>query len=116
MTGAPCAGPHAFRAFGDPARPGVAISRCIVCDVDEADTITPRRGLRFEHAKFRQALPGMRVADSPGEVCRVTQVRGGTVYYRTDDGAGGKWCTTVGRFADSVARVLPDQPEEVSHA
>lgn len=72
--------------------------------------ITPRRGLRFEHATRRQARPGVRIEDSPPEVCRVTMVRQGTVYYRGADGEGMRWRTGVEGFRDIVGQVL-DEPQ-----
>lgn len=81
--------------------------------------IVPRYGLRFEHATLRQARPGTRIADCPPEVCRVTAVRKGTVYYRGADGEGAGWRVSVDYFRDIVARVLDEPeptPEEIAAA
>lgn len=73
----------------------------------------PRRGLRFEHARWRQGVPGVRFEDCPPVVCRVTKVTATTVYYRSDDGDGGSWYTSPETFAEKVGRVLPDAPRTV---
>lgn len=71
----------------------------------------PRRGLRFEHARWRKSVAGLRFEDSPPVVCVVTKVTAGTVYYRPvdDTGTGNPWHTSVDTFAEKVARVLPDE-------
>ena len=75
--------------------------------------VEARRGLRFEHARWRQTVAGVRFEDCPPVVCRVTKVTGTTVYYRAevDGGAtGNPWRTSVDTFAEKVARVLDDAP------
>ena len=71
-------------------------------------TETVRAGQRFEHARFRQSLPGVRVADSPHEICRVTRTTATSVYYRTDDGAGNRYVIDRDRFAEIAIRYLED--------
>ncbi len=63
-----------------------------------AQPVIPRPGLRFAHARFRASIPGVRVADSPAEVCRVTRVARGSVYYRTGDGTGNRYVIDADRF------------------
>jgi hypothetical protein len=60
----------------------------------------PRRGARFEHARFITGSP--RAGTATPVLCTVTAVRGTTVYYRTD--AGSKFRTDVATFPGVVGR------------
>lgn len=63
------------------------------------------RGVRFRHDRFREAVPGVRVADSPHQVMRVTRVTNVSVYYRRDDEhTRGDW---VMDRADAERRFAP---------
>ncbi len=64
------------------------------------NAVTPRKGLRFEHSRQidRHGNP---------EVCEVTAVRQGTVYYRNSTGFLTK--TPVTSFSESVLAVLPGE-------
>lgn len=57
---------------------------------------TPKRGRRFEHARYFQGDGAERRPD----VCTVTTVRQGWVFYRTETGMGMK--QAADRFADNV--------------
>ena len=43
-----------------------------------------RRGLRFEHARYIQGSP--KAGTARPDICTVTRVAAGTVYYRTETG------------------------------
>lgn len=66
-----------------------------VSGADNRPEITPRRGLRFVHARMLDAATGR-----PLELV-VTAVRRGVVYYRGADGCG-SWRCDVERFAEKV--------------
>lgn len=70
--------------------------------------VDPHQGMRFAHARMRQALPGLRIADQPPQVCRVTRVTARAVYYRTGDGQGSRYVIDPARFPELVGELLPD--------
>lgn len=69
--------------------------------------LEPRQGMRFAHARMRQALPGLRIDEQPAEVCRVTRVTSTAVYYRAGDGERTLYVSKRDRFAEKVGEVLP---------
>lgn len=68
------------------------------------ESITPRRGLRFEHARQRVAVPGVKVGDCPHAVCEVTRVTAYSVYFRNHTGF--KSVVDRDRFPEIVLRVV----------
>lgn len=66
------------------------------------------RGTRFEHARLRQYVPGVRIGDSPPDIARVTRVTRAAVYYRMSDGDGGTYRITPERLHEIVGKMLPD--------
>lgn len=63
---------------------------------------TPTAGRRFEHARYIQGSP--KAGTARPDVCTVTRVTAGTVYYRTETGM--KMCQDRARFSESVGRWL----------
>lgn len=63
------------------------------------------KGDRFRHDRFREAVPGVRVADSPYQLMQVTRVTKALVYYRVADGdTKGQW---VADRTDAEHRFIP---------
>jgi hypothetical protein len=61
-----------------------------------------KAGARFEHARYIQGSP--KAGTARPDICTVTRVATGTVYYRTETGM--KMKQDIERFADSVKRWL----------
>ena len=67
------------------------------------DVPTPHRGLRFRHARQRHQIPGLPVREWPAEVCEVTAVRRGVVYFRNESGflsSTRSWADSYGGSVD----------------
>jgi hypothetical protein len=64
---------------------------------------TPRPGARFEHARYIIGSP--KASTARPDVCTVTRVTAGTVYYKTETGM--KMCQDRARFDSSVKGWLP---------
>lgn len=65
--------------------------------------MTPKAGQRFEHAHYIQGSP--KAGTARPDICTVTRVAAGTVYYRTETGM--KMKQDIERFAASVKQWLP---------
>jgi hypothetical protein len=68
----------------------------------EPTTTAPKPGARFEHARYIQGSP--QAGTARPDVCTVTRVARGVVYYRTETGLLTK--TPLDRFPASVRRWL----------
>lgn len=68
--------------------------------------LTPRRGMRFEHARFRRYVPGKKIADCPPDIGKVTRVTSLEVFYRMSDGEGPLYARSPATFHEIVGRVL----------
>lgn len=69
-------------------------------------TPAPKVGDRFRHRYYRVPTPGVRTADSPHEVCKISAIRKGQVHFATADGAGARRWTTVEKLSDYVMEWL----------
>lgn len=77
-----------------------------------ARTVRAWQRMRFVHARHLVEVRGEPARTWPHEVCVVTAVRGGTVYYKTADAPGGAaWYAGEDRFADEVLEILADYPD-----
>jgi hypothetical protein len=74
--------------------------------VSTVPALRPIRGMRFVHA--RHLAPEGTKANPVYEVCVVTAVRRGLVYYRAESSptAQGRWYTPLARFHEEVREVL----------
>ena len=67
----------------------------------------PKRGMRFEHPRFLAEVRGAPVGGWPAQVCRVTSIRRGQVYFRAADEPGpSTHSMTLGAWVRNVRVVL----------
>lgn len=78
-----------------------------------ARTVRAWPRMRFVHARHLVEVRGEPARTWPHEVCVVTAVRNGTVYYKTADAPGGAaWYAGEDRFADEMLEILADYPDQ----
>lgn len=73
--------------------------------------VKPVVGMLFEHARFldRNWKPDLSLGetyrDAPHEICRITKIANGLVYYRALDGRGSSY-TSLSDFPAAIRKVL----------